>query len=82
MSTQSVIVDVEVSATIEAKKEMCDYGVPRSPVWPEYTPTDWADSTIDIAGVTVELSELPIVLKDAIWDCLMDQIDDDKWSDE
>lgn len=82
MALQTVTAEIEVTATLEAHGELDDYGVPGSPVWVEYTPITWGDFTVDIAGVTVKLSELPDVLKDAIWNYVVDEVDDDKWSEQ
>lgn len=82
MALQTVTAEIEVMATLEAKGELDHYGVAGSPVWTTYTPITWGDFTVDIAGVTVKLSELPDVLKDAIWNYVVEEIDDDKWSEQ
>ena len=76
MYNQLVSFSVECFATISATGDMTDYGVPGSPRWIEYEPQDWADITIEIAGVDVVLKELPKVLRDALWDAAMENLDD------
>ena len=82
MALQTVTAEIEVTATLEAKGEIDHYVVPGSPVWTTYTPITWGDFTVGIAGVTVKLSELPDVLKDAIWNYVVEEIDDNKWSEQ
>ena len=79
---QSISVEITLEAEIEADGEVTDYGVPGSPRWTEYDPKDWANYTVDIAGVTVKLVELPETLRLALWDCAIDGIDDGKWEQE
>lgn len=81
-ATQTISVEITLDAEIEATGELCDYGVDRSPVWTEWTAKDWADYTVDIAGVTVKLIELPEPLRLALWDCAIDGIDDNGWEQE
>lgn len=81
-ATQSISVEITLEASIEARQYQTDYGVPGSPRWTEYEPQDWADYTVDIAGVTVKLVELPETLRLALWDCAVEGINDDKWEQE
>ena len=82
MYSQSVTFEVECYAVIDARGELTDYGVPGSPAWTDYEVSDWGDSTVDIAGVTVKLSELPETLQNALWDAAIEAVDDDKWEIE
>lgn len=82
MYYQTVECELECFVSIEAKGQLTDYGVPGSPVWTEYEPVDFADLTVDIAGVTVKLSELPEELRNAILESAYENIDDDKWESE
>ena len=82
MYSQSVTFEVECYAVVDARGELTDLGVPRSPVWTEYEVIDWGDSTVDIAGVTVKLRELPETLRNALWDAAIEAVDDDKWESE
>lgn len=79
---QTVDFTVDCSGTIEATGQMTDYGVPSSPRWMEYEPKDWGDYTVDIAGVTVKLVDLPEELRNALWDSAMDGIDDNAWEQD
>lgn len=79
---QTVDFTVECTASIEATGQMNDYGVPRSPRWMEYDPKDWGDYTVDIAGVTVKLVDLPEELRKALWDCAMEEIEEDGWEQD
>lgn len=76
MALQTVTAEIEVTATIEGRGEWDEDSRGR---FYAYDPVDWADLTIDIAGVTVKLSELPKTLKDSLWDCFMEEIEDGKW---
>lgn len=76
MALQTVTAEIEVTATIEGAGAWDEDAQGR---FYAYEPHTWGDLTVDIAGVTVKLSELPKTLKDALWDCLMEEIDDDKW---
>ena len=82
MYYQLVECELECFVSIEANWQLTDYGVPGSPVWTEYEAVVFADLTIDIAGVTVKLSELPEELRNAIWESAYENIDDDKWESE
>lgn len=76
MALQTVTAEIEVTATIQGRGEWDEDWQGR---FYAYEPVDWADLTVDIAGVTVKLSELPAALKNALWDCLMEEIEDGKW---
>lgn len=78
-ATQTITREIEFTASIDAKETRADYGVPGSPVWTEYDPYGWSDYTVDIAGVTVKLSELPETLRNALWDVAVDALDDNGW---
>lgn len=78
-ATQSLDFEVSVMMDIEANGEETDLGVPRSPVWDEYSDHDFADKTITIAGVDVLVKELPLVLQNAILEAAIDACDDEKW---
>lgn len=78
-ATQTVKFTVECSASIEASAHWDDYGVPGSPRWISYEPEDFADSTVDIAGVTCKLSELPKDLRDELYHWAIEELKEDKW---
>ena len=82
MPTQSISVEIALDAEIEATGIMEDYGVPGSPRWASWEPKDWANYTVDIAGVAVKLIELPEQLRLALWDQAVEGIDDAKWEQE
>lgn len=79
---QTISVEITLDAEIEATGSMEDYGVPGSPRWVSWEAKDWANYTVDIAGVTVKLIELPEPLRLALWDCAMDGVDDNGWEQE
>jgi len=78
MATQRVEFDTLVSATLSARMERTDYGVPGSPVW--YEPEDIEfDLTINIAGVDVEIKDLPKVLRDALLEEAINVTESGEW---
>ncbi len=77
--TQTISIEVEVTAQIDATAHKDDYGVPGSPVWWNVEPDEWAESHIDIAGVKVSLSDLPEALRRALWEQCTDATDEWKW---
>lgn len=79
---QTISVEITLDADIEATGQMTDYGVPGSPRWMEYEPKDWGDYTVDIAGVTVKLVDLPEELRNALWDHAMEGIDENAWEQD
>lgn len=81
-ATQTVSVDVTLDCEIEARGQLTDYGVRGSPRWVEYDPTGWSRYTVDIAGVTVRIAELPENLQEALWECAIEAIDDNAWNEE
>lgn len=81
MPYQTVTAEIEICAAIEGEAQQCDYGVPRSPVWTEVEPDDWADNYISIVGVNVKLKDLPQELRNALWDAIIERIDDTSWSE-
>lgn len=82
LARQTISVEITLDAEIEATGQWDDYGVPGSPRWVEYEPKDWGDYTVDIAGVTVKLVDLPEELRKALWDHAMEGIDDDRWEQD
>jgi len=79
-ANQSVNFTIDVDASIEARMVLCDYGVDRSPVWWESDDHNYADYTVTIAGVDVEVMCLPKDLRDAILECAIEACDENKWS--
>lgn len=76
MALQTVTAEIEVTATIEGRGEWDEDSRGR---FYAYEPHTWADLTIDIAGATVKLSELPDALKYAIWNSVVDDVEDERW---
>lgn len=54
----------ELEVQFSAAVEMVDYGVPRSPVWPEFT--DPRVEAVTILGVDLPFDSLPEKLKNEI----------------
>jgi len=77
--TQTVSIEVEVTAQIDAVARKDDYGVAGSPVWWDIQPDEWADHSIEIAGVKVKIEDLPEELRRAIWEQCCDAADEWKW---
>lgn len=76
---QTVSFTIDCSASIEAKGEITDYGVPGSPRWIEYEPQYWGSSTIEIAGVDVKIVDLPVELGKALWELATEAAEDCDW---
>lgn len=57
--------DIEVH--FSAQTERCDYGVPGSPVWDEVDPDTVTIDSVEILGVEVALSDLPLTLRNALY---------------
>lgn len=81
MSTQTVNIDIELTATLKADASKCDYGVPNSPSWYEYDNVRIGDKVVKIMGHEVALAVLPKGLRDDILNVLLGEIDDDGWED-
>jgi hypothetical protein len=78
MATQRVEFDTLINATLSARMERTDYGVPGSPVWYEAEDIEF-DLTINIAGVDVEIKDLPKVLRDALLDEAINVTESGEW---
>ena len=79
MYHQTVTIELECQSEIKATGNWEDYGVPGSPRWMQYEPVDFSGLTIDIAGVTVALKDLPIELRNAIWKLAYEASHDGEW---
>lgn len=77
--TQTISIDIPVTARIDAIARKDDYGVPGSPVWWDIEPKDWSDVSIEICGVKVPVKSLPVELRSAIWEAVCDDADEWKW---
>lgn len=79
MATQQVTFQAECCTNLQADMVRDDYGVPGSHVWYSAENIDYADSTVDIAGVTVRLDELPKELQNALLELACEEIQEGKW---
>lgn len=80
-ASQYVSFEISFDAVVEASSEKVDYGVSGSPRFNEYTPDDWASNIVNIAGINVDVNDLPEELQDALWDIAMRQIDYNQWEE-
>ena len=71
---QDVVIEVELAASFSGKMEVDERGV-----YCDVEDIKFSDYQVDIAGVSVMLSELPIELRDALFESARDQLDDMKW---
>jgi len=55
----------EITAQFSANAVQSDYGVPRSPTWIQFE--DFEVETLEVLGVTVDVSKLPVDLQEAIY---------------
>ncbi len=66
MANQTIECSVLLNATLTASMVRSDYGVPGSPLWMQPEDIEFADYTVCIAGVEVQLKDLPKVLQNAL----------------
>ena len=75
MASKTAKIVLECEIRVDARMERVDYGVHGSPVW--YEPRDMVlDRVIEIEGVSVKLSSLPVELEQIIKDMAEFDVDD------